>query len=302
MVDSLKSIQFGLEYCTSKWSSWMRKSARPSRELPQITPNEEPVNKEQASLFPNEIIVKFLEEWAAAVDPQRLDKEVLRPLLRMARVSKDCYSLVDQCLQKIYAGKLGNSYKPEGMSWAQALSLLYNWQQQVEKNTYVTITQENEDSFPPINCHLPVKEPALMSDQVEIEGTRLSLMKNLLVAGVNEEMSGGKVKFKLLWRHPMRNQDKELFISVDKALVATQHLLVENKEGRERSVCRFDVRSVKTGHLIGSIILFPEEGKKRFELTDIEFSLKQFAYQKNGKLWTRDYQESSQNNYLMLKV
>lgn len=301
MVDSLKSIQFGLEYCTSKWSSWMKKATKPSRELLQITPNGEPVNKEQASLFPNEIIVKFLEECALVVDPQRLDKEALRPLLRMAQVSIDCYNLVDQCLQKIYAKELG-SYKPEGISWAQALSLLYNWQQQAEKGTYLTTAKEVQGSFSPVNCHLPVKEPALMDDQVEIEGTRLSLAKNLLIAGVNEETPDGKVKFKVLWRHPIRNQDKHLFISVDKALVATQHLLVENKEGQERPVCRFDVRSVKTGHLIGSIILFPEEGKKRFESTDIEFSLKQFAYQKKGKLWVRDYQESSQNNCLMLKA
>ncbi len=301
MVDSLKSIQYGLEYCASKWSSWMRKTTKPSRELLQITPNGEPVNQEQASLFPNEIIAKFLEEWAASVNPQCLDKTALRPLLRMARVSRECCSLVDQCLQKIYAKELG-SYKPEGISWAQALSLLYNWQQQVEKGTYLTTAKEAQGSFSPVKCHLPVKEPALMDDQVEIEGTRLSLTKNLLIAGVNEEMTGGKVKFKVLWRQPLRNQDKHLFISVDKTLVATQHLLVENKEGKERPVCRFDVRSVKTGHLIGSIVLFPEEGKKRFELADIEFSLQQFAYQKNGELWTRDYQESPQNNCLMLKA
>lgn len=297
MVDSLKSIKLEIEYCVSKWGGLIRGLAKSKKELAKI-----PDNKEQAALVPNEIILKFLEQWAADVNPQCLDKNALRPLLRMARVNQACYSMVDECLQKIYAKELGSIYKPEGVSWTQALSLLYNWQQQMQEKTYWTTAQEMQEGLQPVNCHLIVKEPALIDDQVEIGKVRLSLVKNSLVGGINEEMPAGKVKFKVLWRHHISNHDKHLFISVDKTLVATQHLLIESKEGNKRPVCRFDVRSVQTGHIIGSIIIFPEKGKKQFELTDIEFDLKQFAYRKEGKLWTRYYHESVPNNCLMLKA
>lgn len=297
MVDPLKSFKLRIEYYASQWNGLIRGSAKSKKELAKI-----PDNKEQAALFPNEIILKFLEHYAADVSPQCLDKKVLRPLLQMASVSKDCYSMVDACLQRIYTRELGSTYKPEGISWTQALSLLYNWQQQMQEKTYWTTAQEMQESLLPVDCHLIVKEPALIDDQVEIGKVRLSLVKNSLVGGINEETSNGKVKFKVLWRHHVSNHDKHLFISVDKTLVATQHLLIENKEGNKRPVCRFDVRSVQSGHIIGSIIIFPEKGKKQFELTDIEFDLKQFAYRKEGKLWTRYYQESVPNNCLMLKA
>ncbi len=244
-------------------------------------------------LFPEELIAKIFENLSVDALKYSMESKTLQPLLQCARVSHQWQRIAESYFSKIWEQLMGKD-KPENMCWAQSLGLLYNWSNQTEKKTFLSTFQMTSEKFQPIDCHLTLGNFALTFDKVEINGVRVLLGLKCLMGLAIEMTHDGRQVSKRLWNQTIENAEHCLFVSTDQKLIATQHYdsIKDEKSQPSGWSCLFNVRRLQTGQLIGKVNILCPEGKKIFDSTNIQFDLKKFTYQKEGKMWTRYYDPS----------
>jgi hypothetical protein len=240
------------------------------------------------STLPQEMLVQIFENLAADALKQPWKKEALYPLLQCAQVCWQWNAVAEEYCSKIFEKAIGTRNKPEGMTWAQSLGVLHNWREQTKKVTLQAVSQLRKEEFQSVDCHLPLDNPAMTFDKVEVNAIRILLNSKYLLALKGTDK--GQASAQRLWYQKIENSERHIFVSKDQQLIATQHYeTTTNKKGTSNLVCRFDVRFLQTGQLLGSVKVLCPQGKKIYNETNIQFDFTKFMSQRKDQVEIYSY-------------
>jgi F-box-like len=251
------------------------------------------IGREAGGELPEELIAKifdylrevFIKESAVSNDPSYGH---LLALVRGTQVCHQWNSIAEEKIASCFASFMKCEDRPKGMSWARSFGVLYNWQQQVAKTTYLATSQKQQVTFDPIDCQ--IREICYAYDKIQINDVRVLLGSRALLA-VKITENHGKQSLQRLWVELIENPENRIFVSTDQKLIATQHYYyaLPSKKGFFRMFCQFDVRYLKTGRLMGEVAVLCPNEEKIFNPTNVQFDFTKFTYQADGMMRTRYY-------------
>jgi hypothetical protein len=240
--------------------------------------------------FPEELIMQIFSHLDSEALTPTFSQDAVRSLLRSSQVCRQWQRLSEETLSKIYKRVVGNQERLNGMSWGRTLGLLYNWEKQIEKVTYISISRLSIKHYQAVQCHLPIDLQNITYDKIQINSLRILLSNNMLMAGLIKKTDDGKEYFKRIWCEAVENPEKSIFVSTDGNLIATQHYSQKRGEhSGKKYECCFNVYALQTGRLIGKVKIESFEKEEKLNLTHVQFDLSKFQYLKNGREVTRYY-------------